>query len=69
MAADRDLRSLKYLVTALEQFSVMLRDFHLDETAKLLDAARTDLEAKLPAEAERKKVDAEGMSAPTEALS
>jgi hypothetical protein len=51
MTAIQELRSLKYMVTALEQFSVMLRDFKLNETAKLLDAARTDLEAKLPEEA------------------
>lgn len=55
MAAVQDLRSLKYVVTALEQFSVMLRDFQFDETAKLLDDARKDLQAKLPAEAEQEK--------------
>ena len=50
MTAIQDLRSLKYMVTALEQFSVMLRDFKLNDTANLLDAARTDLKAKLPNE-------------------
>jgi hypothetical protein len=54
MTEIQELRSLKYMVTALEQFSVMLRDFKLNDTAKLLDAARTDLEAKLPAEAGHK---------------
>ena len=55
MKAVQELRSLKYVVTALEQFSVLLRDFQLNETAKLLDAARTDLQAKLPAEVEHEK--------------
>ena len=51
MTAVQELRSLKYMVRALEQFGVMLRDFKLNDTAKLLDVARKDLEAKLPEEA------------------
>jgi len=52
MTAVQGLSSLKYMLTALEQFSVMLRDCQLNETARLLDAARTDLKAKLPEETE-----------------
>ena len=48
MSSVQELRSLRYVVTALEQFSVMLRDFEMTDTAKLLDVARRDLEAKLP---------------------
>ena len=47
MTSHPDLRSLNYIAAALKQISVTLRDFELDDTAKLLDRARSDLESKL----------------------
>jgi hypothetical protein len=48
MMPSADLRSLNYIAETLQQISTMLRDFDLDDTAKLLDAARQDLETKIP---------------------
>ncbi len=51
MTNQADLRSLNYIAAALKQISVTLRDFKLNDTAKLLDKARSDLETKLTNEA------------------
>jgi hypothetical protein len=57
MMPATDLRSLNYIAETLQQISTMLRDFDMDDTAKLLDEARKDLEAKIPhsKEEERKR--------------
>jgi hypothetical protein len=47
MMNQADLRSLNYIAAALKQISVTLRDFKFNDTAKLLDKARSDLETKL----------------------
>ncbi len=49
MMSTKDLQSLNYIAATLRQISVLLRDFNLNDTAKLLDAARSDLEARIPA--------------------
>jgi hypothetical protein len=48
MMSTKDLQSLNYIAATLRQISILLRDFNLDDTAKLLDVARTDLEARIP---------------------
>jgi hypothetical protein len=53
MMRAKDLHSLNYIVATLGQISVLLRDFELNDTAQLLDAARLDLETKLPLRGER----------------
>ena len=52
MMPATDLRSLNYIAETLQQISTMLRDFEMDDTAKLLDAAIHDLENKIPKPAE-----------------
>lgn len=49
MMSTKDLQSLNYIAATLRQISILLRDFHLNDTAKLLDVARSDLEARIPA--------------------
>lgn len=49
MMSTKDLQSLNYIAATLRQISVLLKDFNLNDTAKLLDAARSDLEARIPA--------------------
>jgi hypothetical protein len=46
--STKDLQSLNYIAATLRQISILLRDFNLNDTAKLLDVARTDLEARIP---------------------
>lgn len=48
MMSTKDLQSLNYIAATLRQISVLLRDFNLNDTAKLLDAARSDLETRIP---------------------
>ena len=48
MISGKDMQSLNYIAATLRQISVLLKDMRLNDTAQLLDAARSDLETRLP---------------------
>jgi len=41
---SRDARALRYIASTLGQIASSLRDFGLNDTAKLLDQAKSDVE-------------------------
>lgn len=47
MTTFTSLHPLKYIAEALSQMAATLRDFEMQESARLLDEARSDIDKKL----------------------